>query len=288
MKQIKFFISIFGMMVICGLHAQIKTPPASPSCKITQTVGLMEVTLEYSRPSVKERDIFSANGLVPMGKKWRTGANKNTMISFSEDVKFGGKEVKKGTYAMFAVPGTNLWSVILYDETSNWGLPKSWDESKEVANVNVKPTALPFSMESMLITVGNLEASSASIDLVWDNVMVSIPLELNTNEMVDKAYDRMMAGPSPSDYYNLGSYYHETGRDLKKALEFINSAIDVKEPKFWQVRRKSMILADLGNYTEAIATAKESLKLAQAAGNQNYVRLNEKAISEWSSKSKGK
>lgn len=288
MKQIKFFISIFGMMVICGLHAQIKTPPASPSCKVTQTVGLMEVTLEYSRPSVKERDIFSTNGLVPMGQKWRTGANKNTMITFSEDVKFGGKEVKKGTYGVFTVPGTNLWSIILYDETSNWGLPKTWDASKEVANVTVKPTALPFSVESMLITVGNLKSSSATIDLVWDNVMVSVPLELNTDEEVDKAYDRLMAGPSASDYYKLGSYYHETGRDLKKALEFVNLAIANKDPKFWQVRRKSLILADLGNYTEAIATAKESLKLAQAAGNKDYVRMNEKAISDWASKAKGK
>ena len=286
MKELKLFILLFGIISICGLHAQIKTPPASPSCKVTQTVGLTEVTIEYSRPSKKGRDIFSSNGLVPLGQKWRTGANKNTMITFADDVKVGGKEVKKGSYALFTSPGTNSWTVYLYDETSNWGLPKAWDVTKEVANFSVTPTVLPFSVETMMININDIKSSGANIELVWDNVMVKIPMEVDTDKAVDAAYDRMMAGPSPRDYYNLGAYYHETGRDLKKALEFVNLAL-ADEAKFWMVRRKSMILADMGKYTDAISAAKESIKLAETAGNKDYVRMNQKAISEWSMK-KGK
>jgi len=283
MKEIKAFILFFGLMTVCALHAQIKTPPASPSSKITQTIGLTEVTVEYSRPSKKDRDIFSANGLVPLGAKWRTGANKNTMLTFADDVTIGGKKVKKGTYAMFTTPGTNSWTIYLYTDTENWGLPKSWDASKEAANFTVKPTILPFSVESMMISFGNLATDGATLDLAWDNVMVSIPIKVDTDKAVTAAYDRMMAGPSGRDYYNLGSYYHETGKDLKKALEFVSLAIAEGE-KFWMVRRKSLIQADLGQYAAAIESAKKSKELAQAAGNTDYVRMNEKAIAEWMTK----
>ena len=286
MKEIKLFILLFGVISMCGLHAQIKTPAASPSSKLTQTVGLTDVTVEYSRPSKKGRDIFSSSGLVRLGEKWRTGANKNTTLTFSEDVKVGGKEVKKGTYALFSTPGTNSWTVYLYSDTENWGLPKEWDVTKEAANFSVKPTTLPFSVETMMININDITSGGANIEVVWDNIMVKIPMEVNTDKAVDAAYERMVAGPSPRDYYNLGSYYHETGRDLKKALEFVNLAI-ADDAKFWMVRRKSLILADMGKYSDAITTAKKSIQLAEAAGNQNYVRLNQKAISEWTMK-KGK
>lgn len=286
MKEIKLFILLFGIISICSVHAQIKTPPASPGSTLTQVVGLTEVTIEYSRPNKKGRDIFSSSGLVRLGEKWRTGANKNTMITFADDVKVGGKEVKKGSYALYTTPGTNSWNIYLYTDTENWGLPETWDVSKEAANFSVTPTKLPFSVETMMININDIKSSSANIELVWDDVMVKIPLEVNTNKAVDAAYERMVAGPSPRDYYNLGSYYHETGRDLKKALEFVNLAI-ADDAKFWMVRRKSLILADLGRYSDAINTAKESLKLAETAGNKNYVRLNQKAINEWMTK-KGK
>ena len=283
MKEIKAFILFFGLMTVCALHAQIKTPPASPSSKVVQTVGLTEVTVEYSRPSVKGRDIFSLNGLVPLGQKWRTGANKNTIITFKDDVKFGGKEVKKGAYALFTTPGTNSWTIYLYKNTENWGVPKEWDAEQEAANFTVKPTKLPFSVESMMITFDDLASGGATLNIIWDDVMVAMPIEVNTDEAVDAAYKKMMAGPSGRDYYNLGSYYHETGKDLKKALEFVNLAIADGE-KFWMVRRKSMIQADLGDYKNAIETAKKSKELAKAAGNDNYVRMNDKAIAEWSKK----
>ena len=103
-----------------------------------------------------------------------------------------------------------------------------------------------FSVESMMISFGNLDAKGATLDLVWEDVMISMPIKVGTDKAVDAQYDRMMAGPSGRDYYNLGSYYHETGKDLKKALEFVNLAI-ADGAKFWMVRRKSMIQADLGD-----------------------------------------
>ena len=110
-------VATFGFL----MQAQISTPAASPSSKVEQMVGLTNVTVEYSRPSVKGRTIFAEDGLVPYGEAWRTGANAATKITFSDDVKFGGVEVAKGAYAMLTVPGAATWEIMLYKyEKGSW------------------------------------------------------------------------------------------------------------------------------------------------------------------------
>ena len=91
-----------------------------------------------------------------------------------------------------------------------------------------------------------------------------------------------MSGPSVNDYYSAAVYYLEEGKDLNKAKEWINKAISNREqPAFWMYRQKSLILAKMGDKKGAIAAAKESLKLAKAAPNADYVKLNEDSLKEW-------
>jgi tetratricopeptide (TPR) repeat protein len=92
-----------------------------------------------------------------------------------------------------------------------------------------------------------------------------------------------MAGPSQNDYYQAASYYHDNGKDLKQALEWIKMA-NAENPRFWQVRREALILADMGNYPAAIQAAEKSKSLAKEANNDDYVRMNEKSIAEWTQK----
>lgn len=127
-----------------GANAQIETPAPSPFQKIEQKVGLTDVTLEYSRPSVKGRKIFG--GLVPYDKLWRTGANANTKVTFGDDVTIGGKSVKAGTYAIFTKPGTSSWEVIFYSDASNWGTPREWDDMKVAATVSGNVYPMPMSL----------------------------------------------------------------------------------------------------------------------------------------------
>jgi tetratricopeptide (TPR) repeat protein len=101
---------------------------------------------------------------------------------------------------------------------------------------------------------------------------------------VTAAIERVLAGPTANDYFAAASYYHETGKDLNKALEWINKATEGDNPMFWQVRRKALILADLNRKPEAIEAAKKSMELAEAANNADYVRMNKKSIEEWSKK----
>src|SRR5690606_38394575 len=123
----KIIIALLCFSAAQFSEAQVRTPQASPKATVTQTVGLTEVGIEYSRPSKKGRIIFG--DLVPFGKLWRTGANLNSTISFSEDVTIDGKVLKKGKYAIFATPKADIWEVVFYSNTDNWGTPEPWNEA---------------------------------------------------------------------------------------------------------------------------------------------------------------
>ena len=154
-------------------YAQISTPSASPSCKIEQKVGLTDVTIEYSRPSVKDRVIFANDGLVSYNKLWRTGANAATKWTFSDDVKLGGQKVAAGSYAVLSIPReTGEWTFNLYNyEKSSWS---SYKEKSPNVVFSAKAQTLPIAIESMLFFVENLRDNSASIELIWSNINVSI------------------------------------------------------------------------------------------------------------------
>ena len=110
MKKIVFAIAV--ILSSLSSQAQVLTPQPSPKCVINQIVGLTDVEVDYSRPSTKGRNIFG--DLVPFGKVWRTGANSNSTISFSEDVVIDGKTLKKGKYALYALPKVEKWEIIFY------------------------------------------------------------------------------------------------------------------------------------------------------------------------------
>jgi len=265
-----------------SMHAQVKTPAASPTVKMEQQVGLTDVTLEYSRPSMKGRTIFG--DLVSMDKMWRLGANANTKMTFSTDVTVGGQELKAGTYALFAKPMKDSWEVYFYSDSDNWGLPREWDDAKVAATVKAEVASLPITMESFTIMIGSLRNNSANIQFIWENTIASFELGVPTKALVEKNIKSVMAGPSNRDYYNAAGFYLDEKMNLETALEYINKSISMDYEKFWSVRRKALILAELGKYKEAIKTAEKSIELAKAAGNTDYVNNNMKSIASWKMK----
>lgn len=263
-----------------GATAQIQTPAASPTEKTEITVGLTDVHITYSRPSMKGRTIFSADGLVPYGKIWRTGANAATKIEFSDDVKLGGTDVKAGAYAILTKPMAVEWEVMLFPyEGGSWG---SYLEKEPVATVSADVAEFPTNVETFTISVGNISKEGANIYMMWENTMVALPLEVSFDERVEAAIAKVMAGPSSRDYYLAASYYHDNDKDLDQALEWIQMAN--KDPRYWQLRSEAMIHASMGNYVAAIADAKSSSEMASEAGNDGYVRMNDKSIKEWTAK----
>jgi hypothetical protein len=277
MKKLLFIFSI--LFVATTVTAQIEAPQPSPIAKSMQTVGLTEVALEYSRPAKRGRDIFGE--LVPFDKLWRTGANANSMITFSDDVKFAGTDVKAGTYAVYTKPAKKEWTVMLYNDTSNWGNPGTWDASKVVATTTVKTSMLKNGIESWTMAINELSMEGAHLQMMWDKTMVAVPFTVPTAAKTLASIEKVMAGPEANDYYSAATFYLDANKDLQKAHEWISKAVDAKPEAFWMHRKKALIEAEMGNKSAAIATAMTSLALAEKAGNMDYVKLNKDSLMEW-------
>jgi len=281
MKKLVLFT--FALTLMFSVNAQIETPQPSPSSKIEQKIGLTDVTLEYSRPSARGREVFGS--LIPYGTMWRTGANKNTMISFSDDVVVDGQTLKAGSYALFVNPTEKSWDVVFYSDTNNWGAPQKWDDSKVAAKTTVDVMKTPMPVETFTITFDNLTSASAELSFAWENTKANVAIEVPTDAKVSKNIEKIMAGPSANDYYAAAVYNLSEDKDLNKAKEWMDKAMSmVKEPAFWQLRQQSLLYAKMGDKKNAIATAKKSLEASEKAGNADYVKMNKDSLKEWGAK----
>ena len=279
MKKIIFVLAM--IIANYAIEAQVKTPQASPKSTLTQVVGLTNVEIVYSRPSSKGRDVF--NNLVPFGKLWRTGANENTTISFSDDVVIDGKTLPKGKYALFTTPRADNWEIVFYSDTSNWGNPETWDETKVALRTNVKPEMLGRNVNSFTIGINNLDNNFAHLELSWEKTLVAIKFEVPTQKTATASIEKVLAGPAAGDYYASAQYLFQSNGDLTKALTYIDKALDMNKDKpFYYFRLKSLIQAKKGDKKGAIESAKISLAAAEVAKNQDYVKMNKDSIAEWS------
>ncbi|GAB2771983.1 DUF2911 domain-containing protein [Salinimicrobium soli] len=277
------FLFLFTGLFSLSLSAQIQTPAPSPSATVEQQVGLSNVTLKYSRPGMKGREIFG--GLVPYGQMWRTGANSNTTISFDTKVSIDGKELPKGTYAIYTIPQQDKWEVIFYKDSNNWGLPQNWDESKVALKTTARVQEMPMDMETFTILIDELKNDSAALNFIWENTVATLDFQVPTDEMAMSSIQKIMNGPSAGDYFAAATYYHDEKKDLQQAYTWIKKAVEMGDPNaYWVLRRKALIEADLGKKAEAIETAKKSMAAAEKAGNQDYVKMNKESLKEWGGK----
>ena len=275
--------NIYSILIIISGFAfgQIETPQPSPLAKIEQVVGLTDVVITYSRPAVRNRSIMG--DLVPFGEMWRAGANADTTIEFSDEVTIGGQKLASGKYAVFIRPGESMWEIFFYTKTDNGGLPDEWDPKAVALVVESTVDILDKSIESFTISIDNLHQNGATLNFSWENTQASLEFSVPTEAKAMASIDKTMKGtPKSRDYYNAAVYYREVDKDLNKAKKWIAKAIEMDDGKYWMYRQQALILKALNETDAAIEASKTSLKLATEAGNQDYVRLNTKAIAEWS------
>ena len=278
MKKIMLSLAVLGM--IFTAEAQIQTPQPSPFSKVEQTVGLTDITLEYSRPNMRARTVFG--DLVPYGKVWRLGANTNTKITFSTDITLEGKELKAGTYALFAIPNEDSWEVVFYSNAGNWGAPQELDESKIAAKVSAEVFPMPMDIETFTMGFDDLSSNGATLGIMWSNVYAGVKFEVPTEKIVASSIDKIMNGPGAGDYYAAAVYYLLEGKDAKQAKTWIDKAMSMTpKPAFFQLRQQSLIYAKAGDKKGAIEIAKKSLAASKEAGNQDYVKMNTDSLKEW-------
>ena len=259
----KLFILLSIFLSAATLGAQLKAPVASPRAKLSQNIGLVNITVDYSRPSKKGRTIFGS--LVPYNKIWRTGANQATTFSVSDDIKINNQLVPKGEYHIYSVPREKRLDLIVYKKTDKWGSLKEFDESLIVARVVSDFIELPFSVETFEISFDNISNNGSTLNLIWDNMLAIYYIDaLTKDKMVNNIKNTLSKNPKPSDYQKAALYYFEEGLDKEKAYEWINLAFEsYKEPKYWQLRVKALVYNYYGKKREALKIAKLGLKQAK-------------------------
>jgi len=282
MKNVILLLVLMGCTSM--VQAQhLKVPELSPFSKIEQTIGLTNIEIEYSRPSARGRTIFGE--LVPYNEVWRTGANLNTTVTFSNDVKIKQQDIKKGSYAIFTIPSEKAdWEVIIYDAPKGY-TPQELDDSKVVGRFKVPAKRTSNFVESFTIEVANLKTSSASILIKWANTLVDIPIEVNADEIAMKNIESLMNGPSADDLFQAAEYYFFNDKDLNQALKWAKqSGEKYTWDAYWPHYLQAKILAKQGKYKEAIVAGTRAEQYVRKAG---YIvdadKIDEK-VTYWKSK----
>lgn len=263
---------------VTGLNAQsFKSPAPSPLQTVKQAFALSDITVEYSRPSAKGRTVYG--DVVPFGKVWRTGANGATKITFGEDVKVEGNAVTAGTYALYTMPNKDNWEIMLYKDLTLGGNVADYKKENEVARFTVKTIALNDKVETFSIDIADLTTTTANIELNWEKTRVAFSVVADIDAKMMKSIESALASDS-RPYYQSASYYYDNNKDMAKALEYVNKAVDQNPKAYWVLLLKSKIQTKQNDKKGAIASAEKVKVLATEAKNDDYVKNAEKVIAE--------
>ena len=260
MKKIISFL--FTILLFQFSYTQLQSPVASPRAKVSQIVGLVNINLDYSRPSKKGRTIFG--NIVPFDQIWRTGANQATSISFSDDVKINNQLVEAGEYHVYSVPRENSLDLVIYKKTDAWGSLKSFDETLIKARVTSDFYDLPFSIETFTISFGDISNAGASLNISWDNKVAIYVIDALTREkMLNSIEETMAKNPTKNDFRKAAMYYYEENINIDKAVKWIDIAFDDSDDlKYWQLRYKALINEKAGKIKKAKKYAKKGYEIA--------------------------
>jgi len=263
-------------------------PKASSFARIEQEVGLSKITVEYSRPAARGRSLFGNQsngqpGLVPYGRIWRVGANESTKITFTTDVHISGLNLSKGTYALYAFPEEGDWEIVVHKNTTHWGDGRTnYNPKEDVLRFHVEPVESQEYQENFLISFDKISHNRVNMIWKWGTTKISIPLQFDTQKIMQIQIDEKLSkSPTAQTYYEIARYYQEEGIREKETLLYIDKALKMGGDTYYFYRVKSLILADVKMYSEAIDAAEISLKLARKEGKDEFVRLNNNNIQRW-------
>ena len=237
----KRILALFLLIQPAFIHVnaqQLKTPAPSPLLTIDQAFGLSNIKIEYSRPSVKGRVIFG--DLVPYGKMWRTGANNSTKITFGDDVKIEGSDLKAGTYALYTIPNKDSWDILIYKDLTLGGSTEDYKTTDEALRIKGKVSAIPIKFETFTINVADVTSATANIEMLWDMTKVSFKVSTNIDEKIMENIESALEKDS-RPYFQAANYYYENNKDMNKALSWVNTAIEQNQKAFYMVHLKAKI-----------------------------------------------
>lgn len=272
MKKILFLL--LSVSALYTATAQVKMPAPSPTQTLKQDFGMSSIEIKYSRPAMKGRKIFG--DLVPYNKLWRTGANGATIVRFNDPVEIGGKKVDTGSYALYTIPNTDSWTIILNKGTGNWGVD-GYKESEDVARFNALVEKVKPKVENFTIQVVNIQPESCDLQLTWEKTKISIPVTVNIKDKVRAQIDAAMQ-TEKKPYWQAAQFYFEYDKNMNKALENVTKATEAQPTAFWIFLYKARIQKEMGDKAGARESSEKSKQLAKEAQNDDYVKLNEEFL----------
>jgi hypothetical protein len=266
-------------LVAAPALADLELPHPSPSAKVGVTVGLTDITVDYSSPAARGRKIWG--GVVPWGQVWRTGANLTTKLTFSKDVVIADHPLPAGSYAIYTIPNQTSWTVIVSRDIDKPG--NVYKKEDDLFRFDVKPQTGP-AREHMTFLFSEFDDNGATLDLEWDKVRVGFPIKAKTADQIATGIKNVSEnGWRP--YANAARYLLDSKGDHDTAMKLVDQSIAIKEDWFndWV---KAQLLASKGQYKAAAALGDKAQTLGQQKPDQFFAAPDvKKALAEWKTKS---
>jgi hypothetical protein len=251
------------LCVAClGLAGQTVVKPfqASPAASVSQELGLCSVRIDYHRPAVRGRRIWG--GVVPYGEVWRAGANEATTLALSDPVQVDGHPLAAGTYAFFAIPGPDQWTLIFNRTARQWGA-FSYQPAQDALRVQVKPRQAP-AQEYLGYTIQVAGPDSLRVELAWDTLAVGFDLSLAAHDRYWDYLQKALAAAGPEEWQPLNqgaNYCLQSDTHLDQGMAWADRSIAIK-PGYRNLSLKARLLKRAGKGEEAKATLEKALPLA--------------------------
>ena len=279
-------LSFVALLCSTGLSAQLDLPQGSQMAKVSQRLGITDMSIEYSRPSVNGREIWGK--LVPYGMNnlgfgtakespWRAGANENTVIKFADDVKVEGKDLAAGKYGLHMVIHKDNNATIIFSKNhSAWG-SYFYNPADDALRVDVSMVEAAHT-EQLTYTFDDVTANSATASLGWEKKKIPFKIEVDVPEVVLADIRKKLEnapGFNRQTWEQAANYALNNGGDLNEALGWIDATIAgmfFSQKNFVNLGIKSRILAKQGKTTEAEAIMDEALEYATIFEIHGYGR----------------
>lgn len=281
-KTVKSICMCFILTLSFSAFAQLNTPRGSQQAMVSQRVGISDLSITYSRPSVNGREVWGK--LVPYGMNnlgfgtataapWRAGANENTTITFSHDAKLEGEAIKAGTYGFHVeLKDADNATIILSQDKDAWG-SFFYDKKNDALRANVKTKTTPH-RELLTYEVNSIQPTYAIVSLVWEKKEIPFKVEFDvTNIVLSEFRDKSIGnlGFNRQNWENMARYSLNNGGDLNEALGWIDGTISgnfYSQKTFNNLVIKGQILNKLGK------TEEYSVLMDEASAMANKTQLN--------------
>jgi hypothetical protein len=269
-----------GLVMSSTAHADLVLPSISQNAKVSQTVGVTELSITYSRPGVKNRTIWGE--LVPYDQPWRTGANASTMFTTTDDIMVAGQKLPAGTYALVTIPTKGDWTVA-FSKQKDLAATTNYDPKQDALRVTAKATPAE-NQEWMRLGFENLTPTTTDLTLRWEKLAVAVPIQVEVNEKVLTNARKEIAAAKADDWrtpYRAANWAFDNNVALPEAKGWLEKSLSISKAYSNQNLQARWLMKD-GKKSEAIAAAKKAVEAGKAATPPADVTATEKLIADWS------